>query len=267
MDAGIARDAATAVLGIFTGAMSGAFGVGGAVISTPGIRALGVPALAAIGSTLPSVVPSAISGSLRYHREELIDWRAVRLTLPAGLVCAVLGALLADVIPGEGHLLMLLTAALLAFTAVRMWRSAQQSRRAALQELDEAEEPEKRTAGHFAVVGAMAGLFSGLLGIGGGVVMVPAFHSIAGMRVKQAIATSLVCVAGFAVPGTITHSIAGNIDWRVAAALTLFVIPGARIGAALTVKANDVRLRVAVALFLGIVSVIYAGGEVAALLE
>jgi uncharacterized membrane protein YfcA len=265
MDAGLARDAATAVLGIFTGALSGAFGVGGAVISTPGIRALGVAPLIAVGSTLPSVLPSAISGSLRYHREGLIDWRAVRLTLPAGLVAAVVGAALSDVIPGDGHLLMLITAGLLAFTAYRMYASARKTQRDALLELDDGEILEKQGPLSFTLVGAMAGLFSGLLGIGGGVVMVPAFHSIAGMKVKTAIATSLVCVAGFAIPGTITHAIKGNIDWRVAAALTLFVIPGARVGSALTVKSNDVRLRLAVALFLGIISLIYAGGELVAL--
>jgi uncharacterized protein len=265
MDAGLARDAATAVLGIFTGAMSGAFGVGGAVLSTPGIRALGVAPLIAVGSTLPSVLPSAVSGSLRHHREELIDWRAVRLTLPTGLVAAVAGASLSDVVPGNGHVLMIVTAGLLAFTAYRMYASARKTQRDALLELDEAEVPEKETPLSFALVGAMAGLFSGLLGIGGGVVMVPAFHSVAGMKVKAAIATSLVCVAGFAIPGTVTHAIKGNIDWRVAAALTLFVIPGARVGSLLTVRSNDVRLRMAVALFLGTVSVIYAAGEVAAL--
>lgn len=267
MDAGIARDAATAALGIFTGAMSGAFGVGGAVLSTPGIRALGVAPLLAVGSTLPSVLPSAISGSLRYHREGLIDWRAVRLTLPTGLLAAVAGAALSSVVPGDGHLLMLLTAALLAFTAHQMYASAQKTKREALLELDDEGEPEKRTPLSFALVGALAGMLSGLLGIGGGVVMVPAFHSISGMKVKAAIATSLVCVAGFAVPGTVTHAVKGNIDWRVAAALTVFVIPGARIGSLLTVRSNDVRLRLAVAFFLGVVSLIYAGGEVAALFE
>jgi hypothetical protein len=266
MDTGLARDAATAVLGIFTGAMSGAFGVGGAVLSTPGIRALGVPALAAVGSTLPSVVPSAVSGSFRYHREQLIEWDAVRYTMPIGLVAAVAGASLSDVVPGHGHVLMLITAALLAFTAYRMYASARRTQREAMQELAaEDEVPERRTPRNFALVGAMAGMFSGLLGIGGGVVMVPAFHSISGMKVKAAIATSLVCVAGFAVPGTITHAIKGNIDWRVAAALTVFVIPGARIGATMTVRSNDVRLRLAVAAFLGVVSLIYAVGELAAL--
>lgn len=245
--------------------MSGAFGVGGAVISTPGIRALGVSAIVAVGSTLPSVLPSAISGSLRYHRERLIDWDAVKLTVPLGLVAAAGGAFVADLIPGDGHVLMLLTAALLAFTAYRMFASARKSRREALEELDADDAPEKRAPARFALVGAMAGMFSGLLGIGGGVVMVPAFHSIAGMKVKAAIATSLVCVAAFAVPGTVTHALKGNIDWRVASALTIFVIPGARLGAAMTVKSNDVRLRLAVAVFLGTVSLIYAIGELIAL--
>ena len=266
MDPGLARDAATAVLGIFTGALSGAFGVGGAVLSTPGIRALGVDALVAVGSTLPSVLPSAVSGSLRYQREGLIDWAAVRATTPVGLLAAIGGALLSEAIPGEGHVIMILTAALLAVTAYRMYVSARRSRREALAELGEAAIPERRSALHFAAVGLLAGGTSGLLGIGGGVVMVPAFHSLAGLSIKTSIATSLVCVAGFAIPGTVTHALLDHIDWRVAIALTVFVIPGARIGAGLTVRSDDVRLRLAVALFLGVVSAIYAGGELASLL-
>ena len=54
------------------------------------------------------------------------------------------------------------------------------------------------------------------------------------MPLKQAIATSLVCVGLFAIPGTITHAALGHIDWRFAFFLTLGVIPGARIGSRLT---------------------------------
>src|SRR4051812_28908722 len=100
--------------------MSGLFGVGGAVISTPGIRALGCPASLAIGTTLPAIIPGAASGTARYAREQLIDWRVVRATAPAGVLAAVGGALLADVVPGHGHVLMLLTAALLGYSALRM---------------------------------------------------------------------------------------------------------------------------------------------------
>lgn len=262
MDAGPLRDVLTAALGVATGAMSGAFGVGGAVISTPGIRALGVPAIVAVGTTLPSILPSAVSGALRYHRERLVDWPAVRLTLPVGFAASVVGALLSEVVPGDGHLLMLFTAGLLAFTAFRMWSSARAARRPTTTE--EGAHPERSSPLHFAAVGAIAGGLSGMLGIGGGVVMVPGFHSLAGLSIKSSIATSLVCVAGFALPGTVTHALLGNIDWRVAAALTLTVIPGARLGSHLTVKSDDVRLRYAVAIFLGIVSLIYGVSEVVA---
>ena len=64
---------------------------------------------------------------------------------------------------------------------------------------------------------------------------------------KAAIATSLVCVGVFAVPGTITHVLLDHVDWRVVAALVVGVVPGARIGAALTIRAADRRLRVTVA--------------------
>ena len=262
MDAGPLRDVLTAALGVATGAMSGAFGVGGAVISTPGIRALGVPAIVAVGTTLPSILPSAVSGAMRYHRERLVDWPAVRLTLPVGFAASVIGALLSEVVPGDGHLLMLFTAGLLAFTAVRMWSSARAARQPTTTE--EGAHPERSSPLHFAAVGAIAGGLSGMLGIGGGVVMVPGFHSLAGLSIKSSIATSLVCVAGFALPGTVTHAALGNIDWRVAAALTLTVIPGARLGSHLTVKSDDVRLRYAVAIFLGIVSLIYGVSEVVA---
>src|SRR5688572_15414077 len=103
MDAGPLRDVLTLLAGVGTGVLSAAFGVGGAVVSTPAIRALGLPATLAVGTTLPSILPSAISGALRYARERMIDWRVVRWTVPAGVAASVCGALLSKVIPGEGH--------------------------------------------------------------------------------------------------------------------------------------------------------------------
>src|SRR5262249_59581342 len=102
------------------GGGAGMFGVGGAVVSTPAIGALGATPLEAVGSTLPSIIPSAVSGSLRYRREGLIVRRVAAWTLAAGLLATVGGALLAGAVPGNGHLLMIATAGLLAFTALPM---------------------------------------------------------------------------------------------------------------------------------------------------
>jgi uncharacterized membrane protein YfcA len=262
-----------------TGVLSGAFGVGGAVISTPAIRALGVPADVSIGTTLPSIFPSAVTGTLRYAREGLIDWRVVALTAPAGMVAAVGGSLLSKVIPGDGHWLMVVTALLLAFTSYRMGRQTRRRVAAAPgpaptgpAESDIEVAPDHEPSGQpdtrlpvMVAIGTGAGLMSGLLGIGGGVVMVPGFTEIARIPLKQAIATSLACVGMFAIPGTITHALLGDIDWRVAFTLTIGVVPGARLGAALAIRSSTQRLRLAVAVFLGLISVIYLVGELAAL--
>ncbi len=289
MDPGPLRDALTVAVGVATGAMSGLFGIGGAVISTPGIRALGASAQTAIGTTLPSIIPGAASGTLRYAREGLVDGPAVRATTPVGIVTAVAGALLTEVIPGEGHALMLATAALLAVSGARMIHNADR----AAQPLT-AFSPDSPTGTvvppaetdrvpgdivvavgdrshgrpttiRLAAVGTLAGLLSGLLGIGGGTVMVPGFTQIAGLPLKRAIATSLACVGIFAVPGTITHALLGNIDWRFALLLTVGMIPGARLGAALTIRAEDRRLHLMVGAFLGVTAIAYAAGEIAAL--
>jgi uncharacterized protein len=268
VDPGPLRDVLTAVLGFFTGVLSGAFGVGGAVLSTPGIRALGVAPIVAVGTTLPSIFPSAATGAWRYQREGLIDRTAVLLTVPTGLVASVIGAILSEQIPGGGHVLMLFTAALLLFTAVRMARPpAAPAAPEADIEAAPASESGHRSRPAFAGVGVVAGLLSGLLGIGGGVVMVPGFTQIAGLSIKSAVATSLVCVAAFAIPGTITHALLGNIDWRVALILTVAVVPGARVGAALALRASDLGLRRAVAAFLGVIAVAYAVGEIASLVS
>jgi uncharacterized membrane protein YfcA len=114
-------------------------------------------------------------------------------------------------------------------------------------------------------VGLVAGGLSGLLGIGGGLVLVPGLNQVAGLGLRTSVATSLVCVGAFAVPGTIAHGMVGNIDWRVALLLAVTVVPGARLGAAASLRLGERRLAHTVGAFLGLVAVVYAAGEVAAL--
>jgi len=273
MDVGLLRDLLTVVLGLATGVLSGLFGVGGGVISQPGMRLLGLEPLMVIGTALPVIIPGAASGAVRYVREGLIRWPAVVATVPIGLAAAVVGSVAAEQVPGDGHVLQLATAALLGLSSYRMGTApAPLPATEPLAETDAPEAPAHPREGdagprRYAAIGLVAGLLSGLLGIGGGVVMVPAFVQFARMEVKTAIATSLVCVGAFAVPGTVTHALLDHIDGRVALALVLGVVPGARLGAALTIRATDRRLRVTVASFLGLTAVLYATGELLALLR
>lgn len=257
MDPGPLRDLLTVVLGTATGALSGLLGVGGAAVSTPGIRALGASALVAVGTTLPSIIPGAATGSVRYHREGLIDGRVLAWSAPFGIVASVFGSLLSEKVPGDGHLLMLGTAAIIGWSAWHL-------RRPPIPVVAGNRGP-ARPAATCAGVGLLAGLLSGLLGLGGGIVMVPGFSQLVRLDLKQAIATSLACVALFAIPGTITHAALGNVDWRFALFLAVGVVPGALLGAGLTVRAEERGLRIVVAGLLGLTAVVYAVGELAAL--
>jgi uncharacterized membrane protein YfcA len=265
VEADLLRDALTLLIGLFTGVLSALFGVGGAMVSNPGVRALGAEPLVAVGTTLPSLLPGAVSGTLRYQREGLISWQVVAWASTVGLPAVVGGALLSRVVPGEGHLLLLTIAALLVFTA---WRTI-----SAVPNDDRGEGNPAPAAGRRvttgwrpAVIGVAAGLLSGLLGIGGGVVMVPAFTKLLQLSLKSAIATSLVCVGVFGLPATITHAILGHVDWRLAILLTIGVVPGARLGASLTIRIDERRLRLLVGGFLGLVGVVYFLTEARALL-
>lgn len=278
MDPSPLRDALTLVLGVASGVLSALFGVGGAAVSTPGIRVLGATAIAAVGTTLPSIFPSAVSGVARYIAEGLVDWRVVVWTAPFGVAASVGGSLLSHAVPGDGHWLMIATAVLLGFTAWRMSRPAtprapatatDHDTDAAIELLPDGPPTTRATVqpATLAAIGLAAGAMSGLLGVGAGVVMVPAFSEIVKLPLKTAIASSLLCVAAFAVPGTITHWALGDIDWRFAIPLAIGVVPGARLGAALAIKANDVHLRRVVAGFLGVTALLYGAGELAALLR
>jgi uncharacterized membrane protein YfcA len=241
----------TLLVGFATGVLSGMFGIGGAVVSTPAIRALGATALEAIGSTLPSILPSSISGSVRYQREHLILGRAVLITSAFGVPASVLGSALSGVVPGNGHLLMLLTAALVGYTAYRTAFPGESH--VALQRRDE--------WWRFAVIGVAAGTLSGLLGIGGGVLMVPLFSAWLGIDLKTTIATSLACVGIFAIPGTLTHWYLGHINWTFAIPLAIGVIPGAQVGARITIGSSERTLRISVGIALGAIAIIYFVSE------
>lgn len=263
MDPGILRDALTIVAGIGTGIMSGTFGVGGAVISTPAIRALGCTAAIAIGTTLPSLLPGAITGSLKYAPQKLVSWDVVKKTVPAGIIASVIGARTADLLPGDGHPLMILTALILMWSAIGLIRGGEAQDLANLERTKKNSSITVRAIG----VGVIAGGLSGLLGVGGGIVMVPLFRKWLALAMKHAIATSLICVGFFAVPGTITHTLQGGVDWRYALLLTIGVIPGAPLGAKLALSLSDQKLRRIFGIFLACIALVYGGSEIVSLLR
>ena len=247
------------LLGILTGfvagVLGGAFGVGGAILTTPATQVLlGQPPIVAVGTPLPVIFPTTLAGMQAYRRAGQIDYRAVRWASLPGAAGAAGGAALTRVV--NPHYLLLLTAALIGWQAIQVGRG--RAAQAAAGDL-------KPAAWALALTGLGAGFASGLLGIGGGIVLVPVLSGLLGMPLKRALGTSLVVIAIMVIPGTIVHAYLGHINWAVFLWLTIGVIPGAVIGSRWTIGAEERTLRLVVATFLTTVAVAYGAFEIHAL--
>lgn len=278
--------AAVLVVGFLSGILSGMFGVGGAVLTTPGIRVLGATPLEAVGSTVPAILPGALSGAWRYSRSGLVNWRVGIVCGVAGAAFAVLGAWVADIV--DAHWLMIATACLLGYSGVSTLMAGRRAGRSipdpdveqavvhpfaadAPGDGSGAAAPDEPSAvdipvGVLAVVGAGAGFLAGVLGVGGGIVMMPAFTTLLKIPIKVAVASSLVAVAIFSVPALVTHALLGHINWAFALLLVVGVVPGAQVGSHLTIGSSDRTVRIAFGAFLTVLAVVYGVGEIVALL-
>jgi uncharacterized membrane protein YfcA len=203
---------------------------------------------------LPVIVPSALVASYTYAKAGEVDFAAARWAAIVGIPGATLGAYLTELV--NVHVLLAVTAVLIALSAVRVIGSS---------EPHDAGGAEDAAPWKLGLVGGTAGVLSGLLGIGGGIIMVPAFTAWIRMPVRRALGTSLLVIPALAIPGTIVHGLLGNVDWAIFLVLTLGVVPGARIGARIALGVRERRLRVAVGLFLLAVAVAYGVAELTAL--
>ena len=102
-------------------------------------------------------------------------------------------------------------------------------------------------------IGVLAGVLSGLFGVGGGVIVVPALMAFAQMDQRRASATSLVAIAPAAVVGAVTYAVQGEVHWLAALTLAVGSVIGAPIGARLL---RALPLRVLPWIFVGFIAVV-----------
>ncbi len=248
----------TVAVGLGAGVLSGLFGVGGGIVMTPGLTALaGLAPIVAIATPLPVILPTASVGAYTYYRAGEVDIRAAKWISLTGAGASAVGAALTRVV--DARFLLLVTAALLA------WQSAQilRGRSRVGSEIEDVAIP----AWTLVLVGLVAGLLSGLLGIGGGLVIVPALAGILDVPLKRALGTSLVAVVVLVIPGTIVHAALDHLDWTAAFLLAIGALPGARLGAKIALGADERTLRLMVGSFLAFVAVAYGTQQAIELLS
>ncbi len=235
------------LLGIATGILSGTFGIGGGTLTTPAMRdLLRTPGHVALGTPLPIIIPTAFSGALVFHRKRMLKYRIGAVCALAGSVTALLGA--TATVYFTGREMMLITSAFIALLAARFAFAGKEPK------------PKAKTAPtklllRATFIGLAAGALSGFLGVGGGVILVPAMVLLLNFRVHEAVGTSLMVMVIYAIPGSVAHYLLGHIDVALLLPIAIGSVFGAQFGARLAVRTRENRLRLAFSFFLFVVAV------------
>jgi uncharacterized membrane protein YfcA len=246
--------AAGGVLGFSLGLL----GAGGSILAVPALIMLGgLAPRQAMASGLLTVGTTALLGALLDARGKDIEAlggrlrTAMSLALP-GLVGAAVGAVIAPNIP-EAGLLMGFLALMLAAATRLLWRP--KSRSAAARETDMPTPPSLAIIG---LVGFGLGLLTGLFGIGGGFLVVPALVGLFNLSAAPAASISLMVIAVNAFAGLLGHTADGEIAWAAALLLTLGAVMGIVPGLAFKLRLPELVLRRSFATLLLLVGIAMA---------
>ena len=242
-----AQIALAVISGLSIGFCLGLVGGGGGILGVPMLLyfvKIGDPHVA-IGSTALSVALIALVNLAGYARAGLVRWQVALIFAVCGAAGAFAGSALA--LHVNGRALLLLLALMMLVVAARMLQGARQQDAAALASAATAEPPNKlATAGAALATGSVSGFF----GIGGGFLIVPALHVVAGISMLEAVASSLLSVVAFGTTTAVNYALAGKVSLPLALAMVGGGIAGGRLG---------MRLAQALRWNKGVLNMIFAG--------
>jgi uncharacterized membrane protein YfcA len=250
-------------LGIFVGVLLGLTGAGGAILSVPLLGFflhLNVAEAAPIG--LLAVSLSAGLGAYLGLRSKIMRYKAAMLIASAGLLFSPIGIWLAHQLPNWP--LVLIFCLVLLLVARNMWGQAKRE----LAGIEEESGPPcmlDQTIGKLtwtlpcaralAMSGALAGFFSGLLGVGGGFIIVPALRKFTDLPMKSIVATSLGVLTIVSFGGVLFSNLYGSMNWSLAAPFAGGSVVGLLIGRQAVKSISGPRVQQAFAIFALMISV------------
>lgn len=229
-------------LGALIGLVLGGLGGGGAILTVPAlVYVVGQGTTAATTSSLVIVGATAAAGALA-HRHDGIRWRAAAALALIGLPATWLGSLLSPRI--DDQVLMLCFAAVMVAAATVMLAGSPT-------EADRAEEP--RTAA-VVVVALVVGLMTGVLGVGGGFVVVPALVLALRIPMREAVGTSLVVVAASSTVALTARVATTGVDWSVTLPFALAAVVATPLGHCVAERLPERTLRTGFAVLMVLVA-------------
>jgi len=243
-----------AVIGLIAGMMSSLLGIGGGLFMVPAlILLLNIRPHRAVGTSLAVVVPTAAVAAWRYQVGVLggddagsLDLIVALLLAIGGVSGALLGALLANALDAKS--LRRVFGVFVALTGVMMIVrniGGDVQAGAVVQRADSV-----FRAIQMLGLGAAVGAVAGLLGIGGGLVFVPALALLMAYPQKLAQGTALLVSVPVALSGSRIHHMKGNIIYRLAAPMALMSVIGAYGMAEFVGRATNQQLGVTFGVFL-----------------
>ncbi len=254
--------AAAIALGAFTGFFAALAGVGGGFLYVPIlILVFGLDPRDAVGTSLAVIIFTTLSASVSYLLQKRVFFRSAACLMVPSIMAAIAGSYLTAFI--SVTLIALLFSLVVGLLAVKMLFPDFPLVRA----IDRGPFWEETCRDcystvaqnrlyylHYVVWGALAGLASGLTGIGGGVFNVPALVS-AGMPVHFAVATSSVVVLGTSCAGAGIHATLGQIEPAYVVSLGAGAVIGAAAGARAAPVIPPQLLRNGIGILLAIVAI------------
>ena len=218
------------LVGLVAGFLSGLFGVGGGILIVPAlVLLLGFTQRLAHGTSLAAVLPIAIASLTSYAIEDKVDWKVGALLAVGAVAGAVIGTHILHRLPHD--MLAIIFAVLLVATAVRLlFDHSDAGGRGDLHPL---------TIISLVIVGLITGVLAGLLGVGGGIFVVPAMVVGYGIPAAVAKGTSLAMIVPTSIVGTWRNRANHNVDLRVAVVLGLAGVVSAFIGGKISVGMSE----------------------------
>ena len=231
------------ILASLIGISLGLLGAGGSTLAVPIlVYVSGMAAKPAIAASLLVVGSTSLVGSFRHWRRDNVD---VRISVVFGIVSmggAYAGGEIGTLV--SGRLQLILFALVMLAAAVSMFRSRGE------------ESLERRTRLVLVlVIAAAVGLVTGLVGIGGGFLIVPALVVFAGLPMKRAVGTSLLVIAMNCASGFAAYAGEVPIDWPYVGGFTAMAIAGVMVGSQLVDHVPQRALKKSFAVFLVLVGV------------
>lgn len=253
-------------LGALVGLIMGLTGAGGGILAVPllvfGLQ-MTVAEAGPIG--LLAVGIAATIGAIIGLKSKIVRYRAALLIAATGILLAPLGVWLAQQL--DTRILSAIFAIVLLWVA---YNNLKESRQEGQANSSDSELPcvrnmesgrfiwTTRCAGRLSVAGSMAGILSGLLGVGGGFVMVPALQRYTDLAMQSVVATSLAVIALISMTGVLTSISSGHFNYAVSMPFAGGAVVGMLLGGMLSSRLSPKYLKIA---FAGI-CLIVAGGMV-----